>query len=109
MCSYCNVKITQTSIFQGKLPLSGIKVMRLEDNEHHKNAFELSGPMIEKRLVICQSREEANHWVELLQKHIPNNMLTSSMSQKISPSQAQVLPQPPPHVSIYKKLRNFCI
>lgn len=28
---------------QGKLPLSGMTVTPLEDNESHKNAFELSG------------------------------------------------------------------
>lgn len=72
---------------------------RLEDSDQYKNAFELSSPMIEKRIAVCQSREEANHWVELLRKHMPSTNSTLSMNQKVAPSQAQMVPQPPPHVS----------
>lgn len=90
---------TYNNFLKGKLPLSGITVTRLEDNEQYKNAFELSSPMIEKRRVVCQSKEEANHWVELLRKHMPNNPSPSSANQKISASQVQIVPQPPPHVS----------
>lgn len=61
------------------MPLSGITVTRLEDSDLYKNAFELSGPMIEKRIAVCQSKEEADHWVDLLKKHMPNN------NQKMSP------------------------
>lgn len=31
------------SLVQGSYPLSGIHVTRLEDGDHHKNAFELAG------------------------------------------------------------------
>lgn len=41
---------------------------RLEDSDEYKNAFEISGSLIEKRIAICQSKDEANHWVELLTK-----------------------------------------
>lgn len=49
---------------------------------------------------MCQSKEEANHWVELLRKHMPHRSNAASVNQKVSPSQAEIVPQPPPHVSI---------
>ncbi|KAJ8964425.1 hypothetical protein NQ317_014538 [Molorchus minor] len=55
-------------IYEGKLFLSGLAVNRLEDNESYKNAFEISAPMIDKRVAVCQSKEEADHWVELLRE-----------------------------------------
>ncbi|XP_044267611.1 uncharacterized protein LOC123013250 isoform X2 [Tribolium madens] len=84
-------------IYEGKLPLSGLVVNRLEDNEQYKNAFEISAPMIEKKIAVCQSKIEANHWVELLRKHMPKN--ATSNNQKVAPSQAQFVPQPPPHLN----------
>ncbi|KAF2898835.1 hypothetical protein ILUMI_07340 [Ignelater luminosus] len=86
-------------IYEGKLPLTGISVNRLEDSEQYKNAFEISGPLIEKRIAVCQSKEEANHWVELLRKHMPHRSNAASVNQKVSPSQAEIVPQPPPHMS----------
>ena len=76
-------------------------VTRLDDSDHYKNAFEISAPMIEKKVAVCQSKNEANHWVDLLRKHMPKSGGNSS-NQKVSPSQAQFVPQPPPHVSVTK-------
>uniref|UniRef100_A0A1Y1N2C5 Rho guanine nucleotide exchange factor 7 n=2 Tax=Photinus pyralis TaxID=7054 RepID=A0A1Y1N2C5_PHOPY len=84
-------------IYEGKLPLTGITVTRLEDSDQYKNAFEITGPLIEKRTAICQSKDEANHWVELLRKHMPHRI--NGSSPKVSPSQAELVPQPPPHMS----------
>ncbi|KRT78493.1 Pleckstrin homology domain containing protein [Oryctes borbonicus] len=78
-------------IYEGKLPLTGIVVNRLEDSDQFKNAFEISGPMIEKKVAVCQSKDEANHWVELLRKHMPRS---SGVHQKACPSQAEIIPQP---------------
>ncbi|KAJ3653769.1 hypothetical protein Zmor_013004 [Zophobas morio] len=85
-------------IYEGKLPLSGLVVTRLDDSDHYKNAFEISAPMIEKKVAVCQSKNEANHWVDLLRKHMPKSGGNSS-NQKVSPSQAQFVPQPPPHLN----------
>lgn len=41
-------------------------VNRLEDTETIKNAFEISGPLIERITAVCQGPNEANKWVELL-------------------------------------------
>lgn len=92
---FCISNFNRVISLQGKLPLTGIVVNRLEDSDQFKNAFEISGPMIEKKIAVCQSKDEANHWVELLRKHMPR----SSVHQKASPSQMEVMPQP--HVSIY--------
>lgn len=66
---------------------------RLEDSELYKNAFELSGPMIEKRIAVCQTKEDANHWVELLKNHtsINTTIFTNGTTQ------SHLIPQPPPH------------
>nr|XP_022918713.1 rho guanine nucleotide exchange factor 7 isoform X2 [Onthophagus taurus] len=81
-------------IYEGKLPLTGIVVTRLEDNDQFKNAFEINGPMIEKRIAVCQSRDEANHWVELLRKHMPNR--SNSIHQKPLSTHVEVVQQPHP-------------
>ena len=38
-------------IYQGKLPMTGMTITNLEDSENHRNAFEISGSMIEWILV----------------------------------------------------------
>lgn len=87
-------------IYEGKLFLSGLSVIRLEDTDTIKNAFEISAPMIDKRIVICQSRQEADHWVELLAKQQGfRSSSTPAASHKVLPSQVQYVPQPPPHTS----------
>lgn len=75
---------------------------KLEDSDQYKNAFELGGPMIEKRVAVCQSKEEAAHWVELLKHYMPTRSVISNT--KIVPSKAEFVPQPPPHVSIHQSL-----
>lgn len=57
--------------FEGNIPITGINAARLADTESIKNAFEISGPLIERILAICQSSNEANKWVELLGKSSP--------------------------------------
>ncbi|XP_060518935.1 uncharacterized protein LOC132697434 isoform X2 [Cylas formicarius] len=92
-------------IYEGKLFLSGLTVTRLEDTEQFKNTFEISAPMIDKRVVVCQSKQEADKWVELLTKQVPRN--SSASNQMASPSQAQYVPQPPPHVANLNQ-RGYC-
>ncbi|TRY67074.1 hypothetical protein TCAL_03108 [Tigriopus californicus] len=78
-------------IYQGKLPLSGIAVNRLEDTETIKNAFEITGAMIDRIFVVCQSKPDSQFWVELLQSQIKHARKSSSSMQSY--------PTPPPHVS----------
>ncbi|XP_053959279.1 LOW QUALITY PROTEIN: uncharacterized protein LOC128863897 [Anastrepha ludens] len=91
-------------IYEGKLPLTGIIVNRLEDSETVKNAFEISGPLIERIIAVCQGPNEASRWVELLTSANPSvpigikrqlsNLSNASISGGGSSGQA---PQPPPH------------
>lgn len=55
-------------IYQGKLPLTGMTITRLEDSEHQKNAFEIAGNMIERILVSCNNQQDLHEWVDHLQK-----------------------------------------
>uniref|UniRef100_A0A803Y0U4 Rho guanine nucleotide exchange factor 7 n=1 Tax=Meleagris gallopavo TaxID=9103 RepID=A0A803Y0U4_MELGA len=55
-------------IYQGKLPMTGMTITKLEDTENHKNAFEISGTMIERILVSCNNQQDLHEWVDHLQK-----------------------------------------
>ncbi|XP_063160918.1 rho guanine nucleotide exchange factor 7 isoform X2 [Candoia aspera] len=55
-------------IYQGKLPLTGMTITKLEDTENHRNAFEISGNMIERILVSCNNQQDLHEWVDHLQK-----------------------------------------
>ena len=57
-------------VYEGKLALSGIAVNRLEDKDAVMNAFEITGPLIERILVVCQSKPDSLKWVEVLQSQI---------------------------------------
>ncbi|XP_053563752.1 rho guanine nucleotide exchange factor 7 isoform X2 [Bombina bombina] len=55
-------------IYQGKLPLTGMCVTRLEDNENQKNAYEISGNLIERIIVSCNNQQDLQEWVDHLHK-----------------------------------------
>ncbi|CAH2243409.1 jg9325 [Pararge aegeria aegeria] len=76
-------------VYEGCLPLTGITVCKLDDTETRKNAFEISGPMIDRIIAVCQTRAEADNWVSLLQKHSNNS----------SPSHDPTQPQSLPHLT----------
>ncbi|KAK3913655.1 Rho guanine nucleotide exchange factor 7 [Frankliniella fusca] len=77
-------------IYEGKLPLTGITVNKLEDTDNYKNAFEIVGPLIERIVAVCQTREDQQTWVDTLRQQI-RCVLHKSSSPKS--------PLPPPHVS----------
>ncbi|NWT00299.1 ARHG7 factor, partial [Mionectes macconnelli] len=47
-------------IYQGKLPMTGMTITKLEDSENHKNAFEIS--------VSCNNQQDLHEWVDHLQR-----------------------------------------
>ncbi|XP_041128125.1 rho guanine nucleotide exchange factor 7 isoform X3 [Polyodon spathula] len=55
-------------IYQGKLPLTGMTILKLEDSETNKNAFEISGNMIERIVVTCNNQEDLHDWVDHLHR-----------------------------------------
>ncbi|XP_076391868.1 rho-type guanine nucleotide exchange factor isoform X1 [Megachile rotundata] len=66
-------------VYEGKLPLTGISITRKEDTDEIRNAFEITGPMIESILVLCATKEERQRWIELLiQEQTANNSLVKS-------------------------------
>ncbi|XP_068620919.1 rho guanine nucleotide exchange factor 7 isoform X2 [Battus philenor] len=77
-------------VYEGCLPLTGITVCKLDDTDVRKNAFEISGPMIDTIVAVCQTRAEADNWVSLLQKH----------SNTSSPSHEPGQPQSLPHMAM---------
>merc|ERR1719412_1974431 len=78
-------------IYEGKLPLSGIAVNRLEDTDNVKNSFEITGPMIDRIIVQCLTRTESLRWVEILRQQIKCARTSSALNV--------AHPIPPPHVS----------
>lgn len=85
--------------FQGKLPLTGIKVNRVEDTDTIKHAFEVSGPLIEKIVAVCQGPNEANKWVDLLSASPKVSRNHGNELKRNVSTSAVNIPQPPPHVS----------
>ncbi|XP_045510830.1 rho guanine nucleotide exchange factor 7 isoform X2 [Colias croceus] len=73
-------------VYEGCLPLTGITVCKLDDTDIRKNAFEISGPMIDTIVAVCQTKAESDNWVSLLQKHSNINSPTHE------PNQPQSLP-----------------
>nr|XP_040581499.1 rho guanine nucleotide exchange factor 7-like isoform X1 [Lepeophtheirus salmonis] len=90
-------------IYEGKLPLSGISVNRLEDIESVKNAFEITGPMIERILIVCNSKNDSLKWVDLLRGQIKScrntSLLNTNSHSNYAPSLAP-FPTPPPHKNV---------
>ncbi|XP_058062356.1 rho guanine nucleotide exchange factor 7 isoform X1 [Anopheles bellator] len=95
--------------YEGKLPLTGITVSRLDDTDQIKHAFEISGPLIDRIVAVCQGPAEANRWVELLgaksghsssagQEPQSSGGMVADLKRNVS-SSAVNIPQPPPHMS----------
>ncbi|ETN59306.1 hypothetical protein AND_009078 [Anopheles darlingi] len=87
--------------YEGKLPLTGINVTRLEDTDLIKNAFEISGTLIDRIVAVCQGPNEANRWVELLDSKsggVADQQQQQQVDLKRNVSSSAVnIPQPPPH------------
>ncbi|XP_060577036.1 rho guanine nucleotide exchange factor 7-like isoform X3 [Ruditapes philippinarum] len=76
--------------YEGKLPLSGMKVSLCEADEAEDiHQFEISGPMIEKMLVTCGTKAEVNSWMDALKNHVVPNQSTQSKPVSIQVSTSQ--------------------
>lgn len=56
-------------IYQGRMPLSGMLISRIEDGENLRNAFEISGGQCERMQVACNTQQDLQDWLDLLTKH----------------------------------------
>uniref|UniRef100_A0A8C2IH07 Rho guanine nucleotide exchange factor (GEF) 7b n=1 Tax=Cyprinus carpio TaxID=7962 RepID=A0A8C2IH07_CYPCA len=72
-------------IYQGKLPLTGMSVNKIEDSDTTKNAFEISGYMIERIQVICNNQQDLHDWVDHLQRQTKRTS-TSNLKPQNLPS-----------------------
>lgn len=105
MISFMNLKkCNMFSFLQGKLPLTGIVVNRLEDSDTFKNAFEINSPLIDRIVAVCQGPNDANKWVELLTSTNNVSMPIGIKRQLSNLSNASLggahISTPPNHVSI---------
>ncbi|XP_014299479.1 rho guanine nucleotide exchange factor 7 isoform X1 [Microplitis demolitor] len=82
-------------IYEGKLPLTGINVIPIDDTEDMKNVFEISGPMIEKIVVLCAHKEERHQWIELLTQDKSSSLLKSPTISNMSNQIGKLQPQLP--------------
>ncbi|KAK3783515.1 hypothetical protein RRG08_008852 [Elysia crispata] len=89
--------------YEGKIPLSGLSAAPTENPESFQNAFEISGPMIEKITVLCGTRLEVNAWLDILRQqlsqsgHPPSSSAASSA--KPQPMQMHMISTCQPSVS----------
>nr|XP_031839141.1 rho guanine nucleotide exchange factor 7 isoform X2 [Nomia melanderi] len=75
-------------VYEGKLPLTGINIIPTEDNDEIRNAFEITGPMIESILVLCTSKEDRQRWIELLiQEQASSSLVKSSTTSRVCSQQ----------------------
>uniref|UniRef100_A0A665UU09 Rho guanine nucleotide exchange factor 7-like n=1 Tax=Echeneis naucrates TaxID=173247 RepID=A0A665UU09_ECHNA len=85
-------------IFQGKLPLASMTVTKLEDNEAHKNAFELNGPMFDRLHVVCTNQQDLQDWVEHLTRQIKHTAATAPSHKPLTSGSVHFsAPISPPH------------
>uniref|UniRef100_A0A452G6W0 Rho guanine nucleotide exchange factor 7 n=1 Tax=Capra hircus TaxID=9925 RepID=A0A452G6W0_CAPHI len=103
-------------IYQGKLPTTGMTVTKLEDSENHRNAFEISGSMIERILVSCNNQQDLHEWVDRLQKQTkaasagnpsskPHSVPSHTLpSHSITPSSKHADSKPAPLTPAYHTL-----
>ncbi|XP_076178016.1 rho-type guanine nucleotide exchange factor isoform X2 [Ptiloglossa arizonensis] len=73
-------------VYEGKLPLTGINIIQTEDTDEIRNAFEITGPMIESILVLCATKEDQQRWIELLiqEQTTSSSLVKSSTTSRVS-------------------------
>lgn len=106
-------------IYQGKLPLTGTCITKLEDNENHKNAYDISGNMIERITVSCNNQQDLQEWVDHLHKQTKfTSMSTPTIkphsvpchtlpSHPMTPSSKHSDCKPAPHTPAYHTLPHL--
>lgn len=80
---------------------------RLEDTDSIKNAFEVSGPLIEKIVAVCQGPKEANKWVDLISAHPGAVRQQTGDDMKRNTTTAVNIVQPPAQVRLLKSLQSL--
>uniref|UniRef100_A0A8C5M315 Rho guanine nucleotide exchange factor 7 n=1 Tax=Leptobrachium leishanense TaxID=445787 RepID=A0A8C5M315_9ANUR len=106
-------------IYQGKLPLTGMCITKLEDNDNQKNAYEIAGNMIERIIVSCNNQQDLQEWVDHLHRQTKYTSLTNPTikphsvpchtlpSHTITPSSKHSDCKPAPHTPAYHTLPHL--
>ncbi|NXX47210.1 ARHG6 factor, partial [Tricholaema leucomelas] len=69
-------------IYQGKLPLTGMMLTKLEDAEGSEHMFEITGNMMERITVSCSTSQDLHEWLDHLQR------LTKGICNTVSKTQS---------------------
>ncbi|NWT20740.1 ARHG6 factor, partial [Vireo altiloquus] len=72
-------------IYQGKLPLTGMTLTKLEDAEGNEYMFEITGNMMERITVSCSTSQDLHEWLDHLQRLTKGTCSTVSKTQSWSP------------------------
>ncbi|KFQ82577.1 Rho guanine nucleotide exchange factor 6, partial [Phaethon lepturus] len=71
-------------IYQGKLPLTGMTLTKLEDAEGNEHVFEIAGNMTERITVSCSTGQDLHEWLDHLQRLTKGTCNTVSKTQSWS-------------------------
>uniref|UniRef100_A0A8C4IVP7 Osteoclast-stimulating factor 1 n=1 Tax=Dicentrarchus labrax TaxID=13489 RepID=A0A8C4IVP7_DICLA len=94
-------------IYQGRMPLTGMLISRIEDGENLKNAFEISGGQGERMQVACNSQQDLQDWLDLLTKHTHTSAANTHSSKH--QSVCHTLPSHPATPSRHSESRGGSI
>ncbi|NXJ28048.1 ARHG6 factor, partial [Dicrurus megarhynchus] len=72
-------------IYQGKLPLTGMTLTKLEDAEGNEHMFEITGNMMERITVSCSTSQDLHEWLDHLQRLTKGTCSTVSKTHSWSP------------------------
>ncbi|XP_039073062.1 rho guanine nucleotide exchange factor 6 isoform X4 [Hyaena hyaena] len=73
-------------IYQGKIPVAGIMVTRLDEIEGNDCTFEITGNMVERLVVHCSNSQDFQEWLEQLGRLTRGPASCSSLSKTSSSS-----------------------
>ncbi|XP_023054646.1 rho guanine nucleotide exchange factor 6 isoform X1 [Piliocolobus tephrosceles] len=73
-------------IYQGKIPIAGTVVTRLDEIEGNDCTFEITGNMVERIVVHCNNNQDFQEWLEQLNRLIRGPASCSSLSKTSSSS-----------------------
>ncbi|XP_076418331.1 rho guanine nucleotide exchange factor 6 isoform X3 [Peromyscus maniculatus bairdii] len=73
-------------IYQGKIPLAGMVVARLDEIEGNEHAFEITGNVVERTVVYCNNSQDFQEWLEQLNRLTRGPASCSSLSKTSSSS-----------------------
>ncbi|NXP58210.1 ARHG6 factor, partial [Chloropsis cyanopogon] len=78
-------------IYQGKLPLAGMTLTKLEGADGNEHMFEITGNMMERITVSCSTSQDLHEWLDHLQRLTKGTCSTVSKTHSWSPHSVRTL------------------